>query len=132
MGRRGPSQIAAPHLSLLWLWRQLPRKLASLSQLEISTACSCLPLGWRPALEHLSWDAPGGLWGTYSWDCHPDPWAMEHKCASHFISMEERSEMHFMRHFRGFYRSENAFLYLLSFPVSLSCPSVLLLEILPK
>lgn len=97
---------------------------ASFNTLHTSTTYWCLPLGLMPVLELLRLFAQGCLLGTCSWNCHPEQWTMEEKCASRFISTEQSSEMHFVRHLRKFHQTENAFLYLFSSPTPLSCPSL--------
>lgn len=49
---------------------------------------------------------------------------MEDKCASYFVSIEESSQMCFIEHLKALHQMENAFLYLLPFTTSLSCPSL--------
>lgn len=58
--------------------------------------------------------------------------AMEDKCASYFVSIEESSQMCFIGHLRRLHQMENAFLYLLSFTTSLSCPSLCSLRSFPN
>lgn len=118
------------HMSIWpWLWQQL---LCKLQCALYKHSLSVPPLGPDAALELLCLDAPSSLLGTHSQNCYPEQWTMEEKCASRFISTEQSSGMHFIRHLRKFHQIENAFMYLFSIPTTLSCPSLLLLEIFPK
>ena len=105
---------------------------ASCSMLHTSTASWCLLLGLLPALDLLGLDAHSSLLGPHSRTCHPEPPALEDKCASQFISLEDSSERHFIKHLRRFNQTEDAFLYLLSSSTALSCPSLSLLETIAK